>query len=83
MDGLASSLAQQPQGSPSAAGLMPSLEEVVALLMQGTDPQKLEDMGIPVELIMEAISVIEQQMAMEQQQQPNTGGGLAQSMAGM
>lgn len=83
MEGLASSLAQQPQTSPSQVGPVPSLQEVVALLMQGTDPSKLEEMGVPVELIMEAISVIEQQMAAEKQQSAQNDGGLASSLAGM
>ena len=85
MEGLASSLAQpqQQQPNPSAAGPMPTVDEVVALLLQGIDPEKLEAQGIPVELILEAITIIEQQMAAENAQQGPQGGGLASSMAGM
>ena len=48
-------------------GKMPSVEEVIALLMQGVDPQKLIEMGIPQELIMQAIQVLEQQLAQQEQ----------------
>lgn len=89
MAGLAESMApQQMQQQPQASAGMPSIEEIIALLMQGTPPEELEQMGIPPELIMEAINMIEQQMAAEQQQAPQQapqqqmGGGLAQQMAG-
>lgn len=72
MDGLAAQMSGQPtaqprqmgrgSGQPQQGGL-PSVEEVIALLMQGVDPQKLIEMGIPQELIMQAIQVLEQQLA--------------------
>ena len=86
--GLAAQMAG-PQGQQ-----MPTVEEVAQLLMQGVDPQKLVEMGVPPELIMEAISMIEQQMGAQGQAQPAmtpqgqdmTMGaeapGLAQSMMG-
>jgi len=80
--GLAASMAQQaPQQD---GGQLPSVDEVIQLLMEGTPPEKLESMGIPPELIMQAIQIIEQQMAQEDQQAaaPQMGGGLAQQVVG-
>jgi hypothetical protein len=84
MEGLASSMAQPQQAQPQAAGGMPSVDEIVALLMEGIPPEELEKMGIPQELIMQAIQMLEQQMAAQQQQQAQgpQGAGLAQSMVG-
>jgi hypothetical protein len=85
--GLAESMAQ-PEGmqqaqQPAAAGGMPTVEEVVAMLMEGAPPEELEKMGIPRELIIQAIQMLEQQMAQqEQQQQQPMGGGLAQQVVG-
>ena len=83
MEGLASSMAQQPQQtSQAAASATP--EDVVALLMQGIPPEEIEKMGVAPEVIMQAIQILEQQMAAEQQQQATMsqpqGGGLAQQM---
>jgi hypothetical protein len=77
-----------PQGAPSGQAAMPSLEEVINLLMQGADPEELVQMGVPPELIMEAISVIEQQMQAQGGQPAQAAAapqepGLAQSMGGM
>ena len=90
MQGLAQSMAQ-PQGQQqvqqpqqSGAGL-PSVDEVVQLLMQGIDPAELEAQGIPPELIIQAIQIIEQQMEAEAQaspQQDPMSGGLASQMLG-
>ena len=88
MEGLASSMAQpqQPQQAPGAGGgQMPTVEEIIALLMEGIPPEELEKMGVPPEMIMEAIAILEQQMAAQQQAptQPQQGqGGLAQQMVG-
>lgn len=75
MQGLADSMVAE-QG----AGQMPTVEEVIALLMEGVPPEELEKQGIPQELIMQAIQIIEQQMSAQQTQdpQPQMGGGLAQ-----
>ena len=92
MDGLAASMA-----GPTAQGQrMPTVEEVAALLMQGVDPQELLNAGIPEELIVQAITLLEQQLAAQQgapmQPAPGpsipagqemAGGGLAQAMSGM
>jgi len=86
MQGLAQSIAQ-PQGQqPQQPGAgLPTVDEVVQLLMQGIDPAELEAQGIPPELIIQAIQIIEQQMAAEAQapaQQDPMGGGLASQMLG-
>lgn len=72
MDGLAGQLASEPAGgAPTQGGMqggMLSVEEIAALLMQGIDPQELVDQGVPPELIMEAIALLEQQMAAQSAQ---------------
>lgn len=79
MDGLAASMAQQP-----GAQALPTVEEVAAMLMEGVPPEQLEQQGIPPEIIMQAITMLEQQMAAQQapQQPVEMGGGLAQSVVG-
>jgi len=83
MAGLAESMVQQaPQ---QGAGQLPSVDEVIQMLMQGVPPEELEASGIPPELIMQAIQIIEQQMDQQEQQapqQPQMGGGLAQQAVG-
>ena len=87
-------LAQQ-MASPAAAGMsqMPTVEEIIQLLMEGAQPEELIQAGIPQELIMQAIQILEQQLAQQapqqaqQQQLPPQAGptgeaGLAQVMAG-
>lgn len=104
MDGLAAQMGGQPTTPSQPIGRqaggqgrgqgqqqgqrMPSIEEVIALLMQGVDPQKLIEMGISQEMIMQAIQVLEQQLA--QQEQPSAPAeptpqaqGLAAQSAGM
>lgn len=52
------------------------LEEIVAMLMQGVDPEDLiEEMGIPKELVIQAIQELTAQM--QAQQPANQEGGLA------
>ena len=92
MEGLAQQMAgqapqgmqpqQAPQGQPQQG--MPTVEQIVELLMQGIDPEELVAQGVPPELIMEAIAIIEQQMAGQQQQQApmDPNAGLAQGLAG-
>ncbi len=57
----------QGRGQGMGQNNIPTVEEVVALLMQGADPQKLIEMGVPQELIMQAIQIIEQQLAAQGQ----------------
>ena len=79
-------LAQQMAGAPAQeqAMQMPTVQEVAAMLAQGMDPEELVKAGVPKELIMEAISMLEQEMAMQQQQVPmgQPGYGLARMQAG-
>lgn len=88
--GLAQSMAGAPAQAPQQQAGLPTVEEIIELLMQGVDPEELVQQGIPPELIMQAIEIIEQQMAAEeggQQIQPQPAQapapqGLAQSMMG-
>jgi hypothetical protein len=76
MEGLAQELAgaaPAPQ-APAAQGALPTVEEVIVLLMQGRTPEELVQMGVPPEMIMQAIEILEQQMAA----QPQGGGGMPQ-----
>lgn len=82
--GLAQSMASN---APQAQGQLPTVEQVAELLLSGIDPEELVQKGVPPELIMQAIEMIEQQMAAEQsgqptQPQPAPPQGLAQSMMG-
>ena len=52
-----------------------SLESIVTMLMQGTDPEDLIEMGIPEELVIQAIQELTAQM--QAQQPANQEGGLA------
>jgi hypothetical protein len=87
-NGLAQSMATNaPQQAPQQGGL-PTVEQVAEMLMNGVDPEKLVQEGIPPELIMQAIEMIEQQMAAQEggqqmQEAPAPAPqGLAQSMMG-
>jgi hypothetical protein len=64
-------MAPQGQNMMAQGQQMPTIEEIMALLMQGVDPQELVDAGVPEQLVMEAIAMLEQQMAA--QSQPNQG----------
>jgi len=88
MEGLAQELAGP---APTQGQGMPRVEEIVQLLLEGANPEELVQMGVPPELIMQAIEIIEQQMAAQSQGQgaqlpPQSGmaqePGLAQSMSG-
>ena len=76
MDRVQQSMASPASGSQS--NQMPTVEEIIALLMQGADPEELVKMGVPPELIMQAIEIIQQQMNQQAQpmgQQPMGMGG--------
>lgn len=80
MAGLAESMAA-PQGAPQ--GGMPTVDDIAAMLMQGANPEELIAMGIPEQLIMEAIAILEQQMGGQGTAPAPTATapeGLAQSM---
>ena len=51
------------------------LEEIIAMLMQGADPEDLIEAGIPKELVIQAIQELTAQM--QAQQPANQEGGLA------
>ena len=83
MEGLASAMAPQQQApQQQMGGQMPTVDEIVALLMEGIAPEELEQQGIPPELIMQAIGILEQQMAAQQAPPQQMGGGLAESIVG-
>ena len=87
MEGLAQQMAGAPaQGQPQQPD-MAMIEQVIQLLMDGVDPEELIKQGVPPEVIMQAIDMLEQQLAQQgqaQPQQPMQQGpqGLAQSMMG-
>ena len=74
--GLAGMSAGQPQGQmPQGPGQqMSTVEEVIDMLLQGAKPEELVQMGIPEELIMQAMQMLQKQSAPEQ--------GLASAVAG-
>ena len=74
--GLAGMSAGQPQGQmPQGHGQqMPTVEEVIDMLLQGASPEELVQMGIPEELIMQAMQMLQKQSAPDQ--------GLASAIAG-
>lgn len=74
--GLAGMSAGQSQGQmPKGPGQqMPTVEEVIDMLLQGAKPEELVQMGIPEELIMQAMQMLQKQSAPEQ--------GLASAVAG-
>ena len=61
---------------------MPTVEEIIALLMQGADPEELVKMGVPPELIMQAIQIIQQQMGQQQAAEPQPMGMGGEGLAG-
>lgn len=86
--GLAAQMGQQ-SGNPNA-GQMPSVAEIAALLSQGITPEELQAAGVPVELIKQAIAMLNQQApaapaqgAMGQGGTPMDEQGLAMSSAMM
>ena len=88
MEGLAQQMAGVPaqQMPPQGGGQeqMAMIEQIIEMLMQGVDPEELIQQGIPPELIMQAIDMLEQQLAQQGQAQSQQQGpqGLAQSMMG-
>ena len=74
-------LAQQMAGSAPQQADMKMLEQIMQMLLEGVDPEQLVQQGIPPEVIMAAIDMLEQQLAQEGQQQAAQAApaGLAQS----
>ena len=90
MEGLAQEMAQPqgqgmaPQASPQQGGpAQPTVEEIIQAIMQGVDPEEMIQMGVNPELIMQAIQIIEQQMAAQQSAEGGEAGLAAQSVMGM
>lgn len=52
-----------------------SVQQIVQMLMQGAEPEKLVQMGIPEEMVTQAIQILMQQMQAQQPAQQE--GGLA------
>lgn len=85
-------LAQQMAGAPAQQQQpdMAMIEQIIQLLMDGVDPEELVKQGVPPEMIMQAIDILEQQLmaqqggqqAAQQAPAPQQGQGLAQSMMG-
>lgn len=79
---------QAAQGNSGVGAQKVTVEEVVQLLMQGVQPQELVDAGVPVALIEQAITVIQEQMKAQQPQGTGQamgqdgGQGLAKSLTG-
>ncbi len=61
----------QAMGAPSQV----SVRQVVQMLMQGAEPEELVQMGIPEEVVTQAIQALMQQMQAQQSAQQE--GGLA------
>lgn len=82
MQGLAQQMAGAPAQGQQPQADMQMIEQIIQLLMDGVDPQELVQQGIPPEVIMQAIDILEQQLAQQgqAQQQPQMQQGLAQSM---
>lgn len=50
------------QGLAQQSASMPSVKDVVTMLMQGMSPEELVQGGIPQELVVAAIQMLQQQM---------------------
>ena len=80
MAGLAETVAAPQPGPQGLQQGVPTVDEVVALLMQGIPPEELVQMGVPEQLLMEAIDLLKQQMAAEQAAAQQGPQGLAGSL---
>jgi hypothetical protein len=66
------------EGAGGMGQQMPTLEELVQLLMQGITPEELAEAGVPTQLIEQAIAMAQQMaQAPQQQQQAAPTQGLA------
>jgi hypothetical protein len=64
------------EGAGGIGQQMPSPEELAQLLLQGITPQELQEAGVPVELIQQAIQIAKQMSQMP----PETGMSEAMAM---
>jgi hypothetical protein len=61
MQGLAKSMVQPEQSEEI------TLDQIIQMLMQGVDPDAIVEMGVNPQLIVEAITILEQKLAAEAQ----------------
>ena len=64
------------QGLAQTASRMPSITDIVRMLMQGVQPEELVEQGIPEELVMVAIQELQKQIQQPQEDE----AGLANSV---
>lgn len=76
--GLANSMVDSGTGMVSADEMKLILDEVVRLLSEGVSPEELVEMGVPPEIIKQAMAVLETPQA--QPVSAPADGGLATSM---
>ncbi len=73
--GLAAQQYGAESGAPGAGSGQPiTVEEIAALLAQGITPEELQAAGVPVELIKEAIAMLNQQAPVPVQGAMGQGG---------
>lgn len=63
------------QGLAMKASQMPSVKDVAMMIMQGMSPEELVKSGVPQELVMAAMQMLQQQMPPQQGE-----AGLANTM---
>lgn len=81
MNGMEQGLAAQ-AGQQGSTDQM--LQEVVAMLMQGANPEELVEQGVPMEIVRQAVEIVlaQEQQASVAQAPANTDAGLAMTAAG-
>ena len=65
---------EQQRSQMSAQAGQQNVQQVIELLMKGATPDELLQMGIPEQVIMEAIQMLKQAQAQQEAQQPQSGG---------
>lgn len=72
-----------PQGGRPQQAQQPTVEEVIEALLKGMDPEKMIQMGVAPELIMQAIEILEKELAMQESAGQAPQGLAAQSAMDM
>lgn len=80
MDGLAGQMVATPTGQVTGEDMQLILDEVIRLLSEGTTPEELMEMGVPPEIIEQAMTMMEQAPAPVPNTPPQEDMGLAMSM---
>ena len=70
--------AQAGQGQAPQQSQQGSIEQVIELLMKGATPEELLQMGVPEEMIKQAIELVQQHQAQQQAQ-----GSVPEGLSGM